>query len=380
MRFRAAVIGTFLLVTLAGAEASAQAPPPSAKARQAAVAYANQGWTAYRARRYRDALQAFRRAEATVHAPTFLIMVARSCHKLGRLTEARSVYQVIVDEQLPADASQAFRQAQAEARTELEALLSRIPTVEITVTGAGSGGAQVALGGLDVPPSTPVARDPGSHTLAVGAPGRRGLTKEIVLKEGMRAKVEVDLAAGKVRIESDRTGRGAGGEPQPLGPGQVAADGSAQEGGGSLGPGQGAADGSAQEGGDAGDAADARPRPRSPAVVFTGLAATAAGTGLGVAFVLLSNGKASAQQRLLEPACTDPARCPGLDLRAYNDLGHAKADLANAAVWSFLAAGAAGLGTAAYVLLTGQPDARDATATGLSVIPMPGGLGLSKRW
>ncbi|WP_441289942.1 tetratricopeptide repeat protein [Sorangium sp. KYC3313] len=365
-------MGTFLLVTLAGAEASAQAPPPSAKARQAAVAHANQGWTAYRARRYRDALQAFRRAEATVHAPTFLIMVARSCHKLGRLTEARSVYQVIVDEQLPADASQAFRRAQAEARTELEAVSSRIPTVEITVTGAGSGGVQVALGGLDVPPSTPVARDPGSHTLAVGAPGRRGLTKEIVLKEGMRAKVEVDLAAGKVRIESDRTGRDPGGEPQPLGPGQGAADGGAQEGGGPPGPGQGAADG--------GDAADGRPSPRSTAVVFTGLAATAAGTGLGVAFVLLSNGKSSSQQRLLEPACTDPARCPGLDLRAYNDLGHAKADLANAAVWSFLAAGAAGLGTAAYVLLTGQPDARDATATGLSVSPLPGGLVISKRW
>ncbi|WP_437714006.1 hypothetical protein WMF45_48530 [Sorangium sp. So ce448] len=377
MRFRAAVMGTFLLVTLAGAEASAQAPPPSAKARQAAVTYANQGWTAYRARRYRDALQAFRRAEATVHAPTFLIMVARSCHKLGRLTEARSVYQVIVDEQLPADASEAFRQAQAEARTELEAVSSRIPTVEIIVTGAGSGGAQVALGGLDVPTSTPVARDPGSHTLAVGAPGRRGLTKEIVLKEGMRARVEVDLAAGKVRIESDRAGRGAGGEPLPLGPGQGAADGGAQEGGGPLSPGQVAADGSAQEGG---DGADGRPGPRSTAVVFTGLAATAAGTGLGVAFVLLSNGKASAQQRLLEPACTDPARCPGLDLGEYNDLGHAKADLANAAVWSFVAAGAAGLGTAAYVLLTGQPDARDATATGLSVIPMPGGLGLSKRW
>lgn len=378
MRFRAAVMGVLLLVTLAGAEASAQAPPPSAKARQAAVTYANQGWTAYRARRYREALQAFRRAEATVHAPTFLIMVARSCHKLGRLTEARSVYQVIVDEQLPADASQAFREAQAEARTELEALSSRIPTVEITVTGAGSGGAQVALGGLDVPQSTPVARDPGSHTLAVGAPGRRGLTKEIVLKEGMRARVEVDLAAGKVRIESDGTGRGAGGEPKPLGPGQGAADGGAQEGGEPLGPGQVAADGSAQEGG---EAADGRPSPRSSAVVFTGLAATAAGTGLGVAFVVLSNGKASSQQRLLEPAsCTDPARCPGLDLRAYNDLGHAKADLANAAVWSFLAAGAAGLGTAAYVLLTGRPDARDATATGLSVSPMPGGLVISKRW
>ncbi|WP_437648552.1 tetratricopeptide repeat protein [Sorangium sp. So ce362] len=379
MRFRAAVMGTLLLVTLAGAEASAQAPPPSPRTRQAAVAYANQGWTAYRARRYREALQAFRRAEATVHAPTFLIMVARSCHKLGRLTEARSVYQLIVDEQLSADASQAFRQAQAEARTELEAVASRIPTVEITVTGAGSGGAQVALDGLDVPASTPVARDPGSHTLAVGAPGRRGLTKQIVLKEGTRTRVEVDLAAGKVRIGSDETEQGAGGAPQPAGPGRVAADGGAQEDGEPqpVGPGQIAADGSAQEGG---DAADGRPSSRSTAVVITGLAATAVGAGLGAAFVLLSNEKASSQQLLLGPACTDPARCPGLDLRRYNDLGHAKADLANAAVWSFLAAGAAGLGTAAYVVLTGQPDARDATATSLSVIPMPGGLVLSKRW
>ena len=36
MRFRASVMGLLLCVTLAGAEASAQAPPPSAKARQAA--------------------------------------------------------------------------------------------------------------------------------------------------------------------------------------------------------------------------------------------------------------------------------------------------------------------------------------------------------
>lgn len=369
-------MGMLLLATLAGAEASAQAPPPSARARQAAITYANQGWKAYRAGRYREALKAFRKAEATVHAPTFLIMVARSCRKLGRLTEARSVYQLIVDERLPADAPEAFRKAQTQAATELDAVVSRIPTVAITVTGAGSGGAQVALDGLDVPQSTPVARDPGSHTLAVGAPGRRGLTREIVLKEGMRAKVEVDLAAGTVRIGSDETERGAGGETRP---GQVAAGGSAKGDGEtrSLGAGRGAADGGAQ---DSGDAADARPRSRSTAVVIAGLGATVAGAGLGAAFVLLSNEKASSQQRLLEPACTDPARCPGLDLREYNDLGHAKADLANAAVWSFLAAGAAGIGTAAYILLTGQPDARDATETSLSVIPVPGGLVLSKRW
>ncbi len=193
----------------------------------------------------------------------------------------------------------------------------------------------------------------------------------------MRARSRSISRPERCGSSSDETGRGAGGEPQPLGPGQGAADGSALEGGEPLGPGQVAADGSAQEGG---DAADGRPEPTQLRGRVHGARRDRRGDGARRRVRAPLERKASSQQRLLEPALHGPCALPWARPAQYNDLGHAKADLANAAVWSFLAAGAAGLGTAAYVLLTGQPEARDATATGLSVSPMPGGLVISKRW
>jgi hypothetical protein len=346
-----------LLANLAAAPAMAQKSPPTAQAKETALTRAKQGWALYRTGRYEEALKAFREAESRVHAPTFLLMVAHSCSKLGRLIEARSVYQIVVDEQLPADAPPAFLRAQADAKKELGAIAPRIPTVEIAVTGAAPGTARVMLDGMSVAPSSPVERDPGSHTLVAGSPGRGWLTKDIVLAEGAKARVAVDLAAGEVRVVNEedalRAAAAAAEAPRQSGEGAVSRT------------------------------IPSKAKPpggRSSAVVVGGIAATAVGVSAGAAFAVASFVKSDAQKQLLEPTCGDPTHCPGLDLHEYNRLGHARADLANASVWSFAAAGALGLGTIAYVLLTKKPTSPDATATGLSVMAGPGRLVIGTSW
>jgi hypothetical protein len=339
-----------LLTSFAEARAVAQEPSAPAQVREAALARAKQGWMHYRADRYEEALKAFREAEAKVHAPTFLIMVARSCRQLGRLVEARSVYQIIVDDKLGANAPPAFLRAQEEAKAELDAVAQRIPTVEISVIGAAPGTERVMLDGLSIALSTAVERDPGTHTLVAGSPGHPWLTRDITLEEGARKRLAVDLVAGEVRDVR---------EP--------AADETAQQ----LGEGAAA------------DAALGGTQPssgRSTAIVVGGVAATAAGVGVGIVFALASNAKSAAQEQLLPPTCGEPARCPGLDLNEYNRLGHAKVELANASVWSFAAAGVLGLGTMAYVMLTRKPGSPEPTATSVSVAVVPGGLVLSTRW
>lgn len=344
-------VGALVLACLVEAPAPVHASPPPAQVRKAALARAKQGWTYYGQGRYEEALKAFREADSKVHAPTFLLMVARSCEKLGRLLEARSAYQTVVDDRLAADAPAAFAQAQAEAKTELGAIAQRIPTLEIAVTGAGAAAARVTLDGVSVAPLTPVECDPGSHALAAESSGRRALAKNLVLKERARTKVALDLDTGELRDGNQAKGDGAGAAPRPA---PAAVDGPAKD----VEP----------------------PAGRSTAVVIGGLAATAVGATLGLVFAVVSTSKADAQEELLPPACDDPARCPGLDLQEYNRLGHARADLANASVWSFAAAGALGLGTVAYVVLTRAPGSPEASPTSLSVMVGPGGLVVSKRW
>ncbi|WP_437735848.1 tetratricopeptide repeat protein [Sorangium sp. So ce1335] len=176
------------------AAAIAQPAVPTDQAKAAARALANKGQELFDARRYEEALAAFREAEAQVHAPSLMLRIARSCERLGRLIEARSWYQRIVDEPLTASAPPPFQEAQADARVELAALAPRIPSLEVAVTGAPTSAVELTLDGQRIDPALPVERDPGDYTLVAVVAGRTPVTRTIQLKEGTRERVTLVLA------------------------------------------------------------------------------------------------------------------------------------------------------------------------------------------
>jgi hypothetical protein len=120
-------------------------------------------------------------------------MIARAQDKLGQLLEARATYQRILAEQLAQYAPAPFFDAQATAKTELEALVPRIPSVQVFVTGAPSKGVRLTIDSAAAQVGQPLPRDPGEHTVAASAPGRVPATQQITLLEGATAQVTLDL-------------------------------------------------------------------------------------------------------------------------------------------------------------------------------------------
>lgn len=143
--------------------------------RAAARAIGEEGLSLYDQARYVDALDRFERADELIKAPTLGLMAARSLEKLGRYVESTERYQQVMDMKLPADASETFKNAQSTAAKERGALLPKIPTVEVSVTGPGANEVTtLMLDGRRLPPerfgtSRPISAklpvDPGDHRL-----------------------------------------------------------------------------------------------------------------------------------------------------------------------------------------------------------------------
>ncbi|XYI00436.1 hypothetical protein ACMHYB_12040 [Sorangium sp. So ce1128] len=344
-----------LLGVLCASPADAQVGQTSPQGKAAAVALAEHGWNLYEKHRYAEALEAFRNADSTVHAPPFLLMVAR-CHvKLGRLLDARNAYQRIVDEQFGAGAPPAFVEAQGTAKKELAEIEPRIPTVEIVVTGTAAGALVLTLDGQSVALSTPVPGDPGDHTLMVHAPGRRPLTRTIRLVEGVRERVELDQATMDALpvIERPDSERGPAAKmnmrPDTL-----------------ISP-----------------VPETRLGTMRTAVLLGGGIAAGAGVAAGVILTVMANSRASEAEdkrnALIDQGYKDSS-CRGLSMPGCKDLRdtvYAKVDLSNAAFWSFVAGGAIGVGTLVYGLVTSKPVEKAAPSIGLAPLIGPRVTGVS---
>ncbi|WP_437328395.1 tetratricopeptide repeat protein [Sorangium sp. So ce381] len=326
---------------------TAQEQPTSAPEKAAAIALADQGWAHYKAGRYAEAINAFREAEQRIHAPTFLLMVARCYVQMGRLLEARAVYQHIVDEKLAPGAPPEFVAAQADARKELAAMQMRIPTVEIVEAGTLPETLKLTLDGLPIDLSVPVQRDPGNHTLVVLVPGHRPLTKVIGMGEGAKERVELDQAA----IDALPTVERPAAERTPSPGVSVRA---AQ----SL------------------SSAPTTPRDdvRTAVLVGGGIAAGAS-VAAGVVLTVLANGQAGDAEKLRQELVTEGdgfALCPDINsskCAKLKDTVFTKVDLTNSAFWSFVAGGTIGVGTLVYGLVTMKPtESRPA----VQVVPLVG--------
>jgi len=183
-------------LTLLAQPASAQKEEDVAAAR----ALATQGVTAYGEGRYKDSLDLFTRAESLLHAPPHVLYLARSASKLGQLVRARELFLKLGREELPANAPQAFRDAQTQARTEASAIEPRLASVDITLKTNGCASPKIEMDGKPVSAAVlgvPIPADPGKHHLAATAEGCRSLPVEVTLTEGGKGNAALVLEPSK---------------------------------------------------------------------------------------------------------------------------------------------------------------------------------------
>jgi hypothetical protein len=139
----------------------------------------------------------FARADALVHAPTFLLGLAQAQVGLGKLVSAMETYSRILREGLPASPPAPFARAIEVARREADALAARIPHVIVQVEGRGAAGARVTIDGQVVPPAAlgvKRAIDPGEHVVRAESQGLAASEKTVTVAEGEVETVTLEPA------------------------------------------------------------------------------------------------------------------------------------------------------------------------------------------
>lgn len=137
------------------------------------------------AKRFQDALDKISQAEALYHAPTHMVMRAEALEGLGRLTEALDTYEKLAAEPLSPTAPAAFRQATEEGRKRQIALIARVPSLLVLVSGAALSETTATLDGKPFALATDLATrcEPGKHVLRLEAKGFRTIEQTVELAE-----------------------------------------------------------------------------------------------------------------------------------------------------------------------------------------------------
>lgn len=171
-----------------------------------ARAFAQEAGDLLEAKRYDEALDRARKAEALYHAPIHLLMIGEAQEALGHLAEAMATYERMVAEPLPSSAPLLFRKAQDTARTRLRELGGRTPSLLVRVSGAPSERVTAKIDGqpLDVASGVAVRLDPGTHRLEISAEGRAPFAKTINLSD----------KGGVVVLDAPLVPRGGAPEPE----------------------------------------------------------------------------------------------------------------------------------------------------------------------
>jgi hypothetical protein len=208
-------------VLLAAGPASAQV---SDEEKAAARALATQGADAIKGGRFAEGLDFVQRAESIMHAPTHLLLIARAQVGSGKLVAASETYLKLSREELAPNAPNAFKNAQAAARTELAALEPRIASLRISVD-LGQKKATVKLDDVAVAPALlgvyrPI--DPGTHNVAIFVTGGTPVKTTVELKEGEKKDVQLavpDAPGGPVGAADNPDSGKADAAPRDHGPG-----------------------------------------------------------------------------------------------------------------------------------------------------------------
>ncbi|MBL8741647.1 MAG: hypothetical protein JNK04_11155 [Myxococcales bacterium] len=163
-------LGTVLLLASPQTAFAQKAGDAKSKARDLFKA----GAKAIEQGKHAEGLPLVEQAEGLFHAPTHLLWIARGKAGLGQLLEARDAYKKLIDEQLPPNASDAFKEAQAAGSTELAALDKRIPKLVVRPRPENAAGLSITMNGETLGPDrlgVPFDVAPGSFTFKARADG-----------------------------------------------------------------------------------------------------------------------------------------------------------------------------------------------------------------
>jgi hypothetical protein len=204
-----------LVLSLCGSAAAAE---PDAGTRAAARTLAEDGVSALQNGDAATAVQKLEKAHLALQAPSVALWSARALAKLGLLVEARERY--IEATRLPISGDKTVQeQAKLEAQAESEQLLSRIPSLLISVPGA-TAGLRITVDGKELPQlllGEARPTNPGQHRV-VAQRGAEQASEAVTLAEGERRRLELKLAAAPDPIPSpsptaDGTAAAAPGRP-----------------------------------------------------------------------------------------------------------------------------------------------------------------------
>ena len=217
----------WLVVAFSAAASLALEPAAAAQASDADKAIArelyNDGVKALEAEHFAVAAAKFQNAVELFHAPTMLIGLARAYIGLGKFVEAKETYNRVLNEKLPANASDAFLQAQKDAAKEIRSLDEKIGSATIAVkakSGALPAGLVATLDGQELKQAAFGMKrpmNPGSHELRVTAPDFADATQRFDVTARKDVAINVALtkveAAGPTGEGAVRGGGGSSGEP-----------------------------------------------------------------------------------------------------------------------------------------------------------------------
>lgn len=170
---------------------------PSAESREEARSLAKKGLEHFKAGDHAKAVELLDQAYALYPAPTIALLQARSLVELGKLVEAARSYESAAGAVLEPNATPPIRDAVARAKSELSALLPRIPTLSIGVLG-GRAGISVRLNGEVLPEASLASEmlvNPGVYLINAIEDGRSLASERVTLDEGAQRAVVLRLPA-----------------------------------------------------------------------------------------------------------------------------------------------------------------------------------------
>ena len=185
-RLVACLLGITLTPRLALAQSHAD--------RIAARALADEGQQALSAKQFEIAAERFSKADAIIHAPTFVLAQARALVGLGRFVEANERLELILREGVAEDAPKSWRTALADSKQLSAEMQSKIAW--LTIAGVGDSAAQVFFDERPVPPEQvgdSHAMDPGAHSVRVEKAGYESQRLDVDLGEGVRRDLTIKL-------------------------------------------------------------------------------------------------------------------------------------------------------------------------------------------
>lgn len=168
-----------------GLAGSAHAAPTPRERADAAV-LTNKARAAARAKRHEEAVESLRKADQLDPTPQRKLDLAKSLVELGKLVEASSLLNGLVNE--PSVAA-GFKNA---AKKQLAQFESRIPWLLVHVEGPATG-AHVEVDGKEVQPDMESPVDPGQHTIGVDADGYEPGDQRVTVNEGQHKQVTITL-------------------------------------------------------------------------------------------------------------------------------------------------------------------------------------------